>query len=345
MTKNTKAAPVDDPVAVARAEVERLNSSELGMAILYLTRAVELAGVRADRGDQVLDAEDPAGEARVAGQRVSAMLEELQSLADASRRARERRLVAIPPVFQAEADAADRKAAQLDVDAATLEAESNRLRKALESHDDWSYSAGPPNRSELLIGGQQGGAPVVVDARGPRHERLRVEARALRTQAAQGRFRQPHRAGMLEADTVEDLFAAVHADAMRVGPAVDAIVAWSAPAIEKERGRRSRILSGDGFVSAEAPMRLHLEWRNGAIDQGASGVVRSEPSEVIAPGENDEYRRREASRLAAINARRQGGAAAEPAEAVPSRSPYDAGSPTAAEMVDVGDLEAVEAES
>ncbi len=340
MTKNSKAAPIDDPVAVAHAEVDRLNASELGIAILYRQRAAELAGVRAERGDQVLDADDPAGAARVAGQRVAAMLEELESLSDASRRARERRLAGIPAVYQAEADAAERKAVQLEADAANLETESDRLRKSLEIHDDWAYVAASPNSRERLIGGQQGGAPVVVDARGPRHERLRAEARALRTQAAQGRFRQPHRAGSLEADTLEDLFAAVHTDAMRVGPAVDAIVAWSELAIEKERARRARILSGDGFVPAEAPMVLHLEWRNGTIDQGASGAVRPEPSEVIAPDESGAYRRREASRLAAINARRQGGAAAEPAEAVPSRSPYDAGSPTAAEMVDVG-LDAV----
>src|SRR5260370_1028442 len=89
------------------------------------------------------------------------------------------------------------------------------------------YRPKEPNLPGRMIGGQQGGAPLVVDARGPRHERLRAEARALRTQAAQGRFLQPQKAGMLEADTVEDLFAAVHADAMRVGPAVDAMVAWS----------------------------------------------------------------------------------------------------------------------
>jgi hypothetical protein len=287
MTKNTKvsgaSATVDDPVAVARAEVERLNSSELGIAILYRARAADQVGVRAARGDQVLDASDPAGAARVAGQRVSAMLEELESLADASRRARERRLVAIPLVYAAEADAADRKAAQLDVDAANLEAESGRLRKALEAHDDWSYVAASPNIPERGFGGQQlGGAPIVGDARGPRHERLRVEARALRTQAAQGRFHQPQRAGGLEADTVEDLFAAVHSDAMRIGPPVDAIVSWSEQAIEKERARRARITSGDGFVPAEAPMRLRLEWRSGTIDLAQSRIVQPEPAEVRA---------------------------------------------------------------
>lgn len=278
-TKANAAIAVDEG---ARAEVERLNGQELGIAVLYRQKAGELAGVRADRGDQVLAADDPAGAAREAGQRVSVMLEALESLGDASKRARERRLAAIPAVYQAEADEAERKAAQLEVDAGELEAESGRLRKALEAHDDWRYGATVPTLPEGGIGGQQGGAPVVVDARGPRHERLRAEARALRTQAAQGRFRQPHKAGMVEADTAEELFAAVHSDAMRVGPPVDAIVAWSEGAVAKERARRARITSGDGFVPVDAPIRLRLEWRQGTIDPAQSGVIQPEPAEVLA---------------------------------------------------------------
>jgi hypothetical protein len=286
MPKNTAtradAAIAVDEGAVARAEVARLNASELGIAILYRAKAAELAGVRADRGDQVLAADDPAGAAREAGQRVSAMREELQALADAAQRARERRLAAIPGVYQAEADEAERKAAQLDVDAANLEAESGRLRKALEQHDDWAYVASMPTLPEGGIGGQAGGGTLtIVDARGPRHARLHGEAQSLRTQAAQGRFRQPHRAGMVEADVAEDLFAAVHADAMRIGPRVDAIVGWSEGAVAKERARRARITSGDGFVPVDAPIRLRLEWRQGTIDPAQSGVIQPELVEVL----------------------------------------------------------------
>ena len=132
-----------------------------------------------------------------------------------------------------------------------------------------------------MIGGQQGGAPVVVDARGPRHQRLRVAARALRSQAAQGRYKVAHQAGMLEADTVEELFAAVHSDPMRVGPPVDAIVAWTEKAIAAEQRRRARLDStADGFTAPDAPMNLHLEWRGGVIDQAQSHILTPEPVQV-----------------------------------------------------------------
>jgi hypothetical protein len=36
------------------------------------------------------------------------------------------------------------------------------------------------------------------------------------------------------------------------------------------------------YVPADAPMRLHLEWRNGTIDQATSWVVRPAPAEVRA---------------------------------------------------------------
>ena len=89
-------APIQDPVETARAEVERLNTQELHFALMYRQKAVDLAGVRSERGDQLLAADDPATAARESGRRVSAMLEELESLADASKRARERRLAADP---------------------------------------------------------------------------------------------------------------------------------------------------------------------------------------------------------------------------------------------------------
>src|ERR1700694_1049921 len=123
---------VAGPVDTARSEVEKLNGQELRLAMMYRQKAVELAGVRAERGDQVLDADDPEGVARKAGQRVAGMTEELESFADASERARERRLAAIPAVFQAEAAEKERQADQLEVEARKLEAESNRLRDALE---------------------------------------------------------------------------------------------------------------------------------------------------------------------------------------------------------------------
>jgi hypothetical protein len=294
MAKKTADAPptthkdpvVDDPVGAARAEVVKLNDQELRLAMLYRQKAGELAGVKAERGDQVLDAADPAGAARNAGQRVSALLEELESFADAARRARERRLAAIPAVLEAEAVAKEWRAGQLDAEAAKLEAESKRLREALQAHDDWTYVPAPPVIPERLVGGQQGGPSLVlgegglrtVDDRGPRHDRLRKEAQALRAEAAQGRYKVAHQAGSLEAETLADLLAVVYSDPMRVGPTVDAIVGWSTKAIEAERRRRARLTStADGYVAVDAPMRLLMEWHAGVIDQAQSRILEPEP--------------------------------------------------------------------
>jgi hypothetical protein len=293
MAKKTAAAPptalkdpvVEDPVAAARAEVVRLNDQELRLAMSYRAKSAELADVRLARGDQVRGAADPAGAAQESARRVIAIREELEALADGSRSARERRLAAIPAVFEAEASAKERQAELLEVEGAKLEAESKRLREALERHDDWGYVAAPAKIDgryfQTIPDG--GGAFRQVDVRGPGFMRRLSAARASRQEAAEHRLKKPHQAGSVEADTVEDLLAAVHTDATRVGPPIDAIIAWSEKAIEDERRRRAHTASTEyGFVPVDAPMRLLLEWRAGVIDQTQSHVMQPEPSEVTA---------------------------------------------------------------
>lgn len=287
MTKNGSKTPIADPAAAARAEVDRLNAAELQFAMLYRSKAAELAGVRAHRGDQVLDAANPEGAAREAGQRASVMREELESLGDASRRARERRLQAIPAVFSAQADEAERGAAQLEAEAEDLEAESIRLRKVLEEHDDCAYLPSSET-TERMMRAYQGAELTTVQIRVPRFRRLRTSALDKRSEAAQTRLKSPHQAGGVDADTVEDLFAAVHSDAMRIGPPVDAIVSWAEQATEKERRRRERIASTEvGFAAADAPMSLHLEWRNGVIDQAQSRIVTAMAAAVSSDFDSD----------------------------------------------------------
>jgi hypothetical protein len=286
MTKDAKTEAVDDPVGRARAVPSRLNTQELGMALLYRQKAAELAAERAKRGDQVLDASDPTVAARDAGRRVTAMLEELEALADASRRARERRLSSIPAVYQAAAAERERRAGELEAEATKLEAESRKLREALEAHDQWAYFA-----AEGVVDGRpfstvphNNGEFRLVDARGPVFKQRLTEARILRAEAEQHRLRKPEQAGMWEADTVEDLLAAVHVDPMRIGPPIDAIVAWAEAAIEKERRRRERMANNvqDDFVPRDAPTRLHLEWRSGVIDEAGSRIVRPELGAQVA---------------------------------------------------------------
>jgi hypothetical protein len=272
---------VDDPVAVARAEVERLNAQELKFASLVREGSAALADIRAKRGRQVLDANDPSGAAGAINQRIRAAEDELAAMMEAAAEARRARLPAIAAVIAAEAEAKVRRAEQLEAEAAKLEAESNRLRAALEQHDDWAYfpAEGNIDGHYLPAVAHGGGEFRVIDARGPRHARLRAEAQGLRTQAAQGRFRKPHQAGSVEADGLEGLLGAVYSDPMRIGPLADAIAAWSEQAREKEQRRRARMVGGDGFLPA-ADVRYHLEWRNGAIDAAQSRIVQREPSAV-----------------------------------------------------------------
>lgn len=91
------------------------------------------------------------------------------------------------------------------------------------------------------------------------------------------------------ADSVEDLISAVHSDAMRIGPSAAEIIEWVEQAIEKERRRRAGTHSTEDFYTpSDAPMRLHLEWRNGTIDQAGSHIVLPAPAEVHAYAEGSE---------------------------------------------------------
>ncbi len=270
-----------DPVAAARAEVERLAASEFGIALLLGERAKESAGLRADRGDQVLDAADPAAAARASGQRVAAMLEEGEALADASRRASDRRRAAILALFAAEADEREKQADELEAEATKLQAESERLRAAVAEHDDWQYfpAAGRDGDGRYFAAAlHNNGEFRVVDARGPIFTRKFAAAISLRREAEQLRLtKTPQQAGMIEGDSADELIEKLYSDPMRIGPPIGEIQAWAESAIAKERGRRSRIDStGAEFVPVDAPMKLHLEFRNGAIDAASSGIVREE---------------------------------------------------------------------
>jgi hypothetical protein len=294
MTKNaskkaaintTTASPTDDALIRARGEVDKLNAAELRLGMAYRTKSDQLAVVRSKRGDQVLDSVDPDGAARESGRQVNALLQELDALADAARRARERRLAAIPAVVAAECDVKEARASAMELEANAHEFECDRLRAALELAADWGFVPAQAriDGQYVVSVGHGDGQFRVVDARGPKFMRIRADLQALRTQAAQGRFKVAQQAGSLEADSVEALVAAVHSDPMRIGPPVEAIIAWVAQAVEKEQRRRARFHStADAFVPMDTPMRLHLEWRAGTIDSAQSHILTATPAGIEA---------------------------------------------------------------
>ena len=182
----------------------------------------------------------------------------------------------IPRVFVVEADELERQAAQRDVDAVANKASVDEALAEVRQRAGCNYV--PASELAFARRGQLGGGsgslsvmPVVI----PIFQQLQNEAAELRRRAVQARQQEPHRAGSVEAATIDELVEIVFSDPMRVGPSVDGISAWAEQAIGKERQRRQRIQrqGGDAFVPVGAPItKLHLEWRNGTIDVSGSRV-------------------------------------------------------------------------
>ncbi len=292
-TKQTEKPPTPGPVELARADVQRLNDSERELAKLYRVKADELSAARAKRGDDVLAANDPASAARESSQQVAVLIEELAALADAAAAARRQRLAAIPRVFAVEANELERQAAQLDADAAANKASVGEALKEVQRRADCDFVPA----SELAFArrgqlGGGGGSPVVIQVRVPIFTRLQSEASALRLEAEQRRVREPHRAGAVEAESLDQLIDVVFSDPMRVGPSVDAMSSWSDDAVARERKRRQRIDHGADFVPVAAALnKLHLEWRNGAIDVSASAVSSTSAPSVQTIDTDTDYQR------------------------------------------------------
>jgi hypothetical protein len=283
MKKSPDTTPTD-PVALARSEVERLNAQELKFAMLHLQRSTELEQMRGQRGRQVLTANDPLAVVHDVNSQIRRAEDELAALGEAAGEAHKARVLAIPAVFLAEAEDRERQADKLDAEASELETESRRLRKLLEAHDDWGYVAaeGRVNGEYFRVVPRNDGGPFrVVEAWGPRHERLRANARALRAQAMESRRSEPHAAGMLEADSIDELLAGVFSDPMRLAPPVAAIIEWAEQARGNELRRRTARLSSSGAVPADAPMRFRLQWRRSTIDLAESSAFMPAAEEPI----------------------------------------------------------------
>jgi hypothetical protein len=266
MTKDAaKTAVPSTAGALAGAEVERLNDQELKFARLYREQAEALVALLAKRGQQIRDASDHRVAAGEVSRQINALKEDLNGWADAAADARRARELAIPVVFKAEADDTERKADKLDASAVKLQAESEHLLEALQAHDDCEYGPLKP------VAGANFGREVLV--RRPRHERLRQDAEQLRAQARDLRKREPSRAGSVSATNLEELIDKAFAIGMRVSPTVDAIAQWAEKAVTDEKRRRARLINtADGFVAADAPLRLYMEWHDGIIDQATSGA-------------------------------------------------------------------------
>lgn len=278
MTTKPPETATADPVALARQRVAELNAQELKFAKQSAKTFTDVSDLRSKRGRAVLGGAAP-GEIN---REIRELEDSIETSAEAAAAARVLRLAALDALRNVEADELDRQAAQLDVDATANEAAVREALEVVVKLADCPYVPQPPRAPDRAIGpGQQGvGAVVVVNAPRPLFQRLRLRAEGLRLEAAQHRLKEPHKAGSVEAESLDKLVDVVFSEAMRIGPSVDAVAAWYEQAVEKVRRRRQQL------ELAEAPIaRLHLEWRAGVVDQGASWIASQSAAPAAATEE------------------------------------------------------------
>ncbi len=286
MTSKTEKPPTPDPVELARQRVAELNSQEVKFAKQSLTAFADLSDLRSKRGRAVLEGAVPSEINR----EIRELEDSIETSAEAAAAARALRLVALDALRNAEADELDRQKTQLERDAAANKAAADEKRRELEAIAGCGYVS----EDELAYArrGQLGGAPgnvAVMTVKIPIFKQLLNEAALRHQRAVQVRLQEPHRAGSIDADSLEQLVGLVFADPTRIGPTIEAITAWFDGAVANELRRRQRIDHGADFVPVHAAInKLRLTWKNGAIEVSSSAVSSASPStpdvQAHAPG-------------------------------------------------------------
>lgn len=281
--------PTMKAVEKARAEVARLMAVEADFS-RQLTRKQETAkGV--DLGSETLEAAlagDDKAAARAANKaaKAAAEAEALASAIVAARRVREGAIVA---AWWTEAELREQEAESLRVTAGALQVRIDDLLARLKTESGVMYVPGPrpeyegvPLARPLQFGTDS--APTQVD-------QLKVRAAALDEEARELRAREVSRAGSASGADVAELFAAVCASPMSIGPTLAELSAWAqtaeAAAREKWQAPRWRDHEpADDAAWAAADKALTVMWRVGQIVPNESactvtrGVMREDPSWV-----------------------------------------------------------------
>jgi hypothetical protein len=291
MTKAaTKPEAIGDPVDAANAEVGRLAALERDFARQRQAKAGELAKLVSEGGDQVVDAAlsgDQDAVTRGLGRRVADLRGEVDALDAAGASTRRRRREAIPRVREAQAAAAEGRAAKLEAEADEHQRENDRLLAALEEHAGCRYAPAQPVLDGPVTGPGLGSVRVVVYG-APRFQVLRDEAAGLRRTAAELRRQQTIAHGTANGVGIEALIEAVLSDPMRIGPAIGDLVRWSLEVEERERRRRARVANVDNaervLADRSVAVGLHVTWRGGEIvaaESGAFGGFSPEAGEPV----------------------------------------------------------------
>ncbi len=267
-----------DPIAEARAHVERLYSAEQDLSRRLLSLREDLVTAESTAGDATLEvALAGTGSAKAATSRVATLQAEIDATERATSAARRQRLEAIPRLWAAEAAPLRAQAEALRAQADQHQARTDELLQLLREHEGPPYQ--PVERFGLWHRLEDGS--LVPDGEAgyyvTKTQRLREQADALEHQAATIESQTVQTSGYISVASSDELLAQLEARGpMQLAPTLPDVLAWLDSAETKERERRRRIQAASGTVhprlhpSADLPISLH--WVDGRVDTQRSRV-------------------------------------------------------------------------
>lgn len=250
-----------DPVASARAEVERLWRTEIEWADRYTARRAELAELETLSGSVALDTPSQIEEhtARVASARAHLHVAE-QAIATA----RARRIDAIRSAYRAEAAELRERASAKRAEAAERQRETDRLLAALRDFEGCEYVPFVPQRTPGSVY-----SDAVVSYAIPRTRALHIEADNFDRQAAALEAKPVSMHGGIDAGELGDVLNQLRAlGAFTLAPSSIAVSDWAAPLVARIEAKRAELF--EGMRGYGAPLVISLVWRNGELDPAQS---------------------------------------------------------------------------
>ncbi len=266
-----------DPIAEARATVQKLYDAEMRLSKQLPRLQQDLVEAEAAAGDSLLDAalDGKGGAAKAATSRVAQLRAEIDATQKAIASARQRRIAAIPRVWEAQARPLREQATALREQAAQHEIRTNELLQELQEHEGCSYVPEPPPRPSLE-GGLVGGAPQIVYITVPKTEMLRREAAGLEYQAETIQAQTVALSGYVSASSREELMEALEGRGpMQIVPAMHDLLEWLEPALEVVREHRRKAQAQAEVhpaFRADAPVPASIYWTEGKLDTRRSHV-------------------------------------------------------------------------
>jgi hypothetical protein len=260
----------------ARAEVVKLAEAERRLSEKHTVKAADLEAIAGGLGQATLAAElageevDPASTRRARELRT-----ELEAIDSAIQEARRTRQEAIRSAWKAEAEGLRQRAGKKRDEAADRQKQTDKLLAQLREWEGCEYRPGPkPEYTGAMLS-----RPLMygLDAAVSATAALQVEAGRLDAEASELEARKVPRSGLVTGATVAELFAAIMADAFRLGPTMAEIAAWTVTVEAKIREpwafeRWSEHRPTDDNEWDRLPRRFSLAWQELAIQPEHSGL-------------------------------------------------------------------------